>query len=72
LLQRILHLSSEPGRIEFPITVKSSTGYDVIPVNPSNESDKKFLEILNSILKKIPKDFQRQPVHDIKVAVSTK
>jgi hypothetical protein len=50
LLQRVFHLSSELGKVEFPLIVKSSTGYDVIPVNPSNESDKKFVEILNNIL----------------------
>ena len=33
-LQRVFHLSSELGKVEFPLIVKSSTGYDVIPVNP--------------------------------------
>jgi hypothetical protein len=48
-------ISSELGKVEFPLIVKSSTRYDVIPVNPSYESDKKFIEILNSILKKFLK-----------------
>jgi predicted CoA-binding protein len=43
LLQRVFHLSSELDKVEFPLIVKLSTGYDVIPVNPSNELDKKFL-----------------------------
>lgn len=54
-LQRVFHLSSELGKIEFPLIVKSSTGYDVIPINPSYESDRRFVEILNSILKKFLK-----------------
>jgi hypothetical protein len=54
-LQRVFHLSSELGKVEFPIIVKSSIGYDVIPVSPSYESDKEFIEILNSILKKFVK-----------------
>lgn len=70
-LQRVFHLSSELGKVEFPVIVKSSTGYDVIPVNPSYESDKEFIEILNSILKKFVR-LQRQPVHDFKVTVSTR
>ena len=32
-----------------------STGYDIIPLNSSNESDKKFIDILTNILKKFLK-----------------
>jgi hypothetical protein len=55
LLQRVFGLSRELGRVEFPLVVKLSTGYDVIPINVSDELDKKFLEILNGILRKFLK-----------------
>lgn len=46
-------LSKELGEIEFPLIVKSLQA----TINTSNESDKKFIEILNNIVKKILKDF---------------
>ncbi len=55
LLRRVFGLSKELGRVDFPLIVKLSTGYDVIPVNSSNESDKKLIEILDNILKKFLK-----------------
>jgi len=55
LLQRVFGLSKELGKVDFPLIVKLSTGYDVIPINSSNELDKKFIDILNSILKKFLK-----------------
>jgi hypothetical protein len=51
LLQSVFGLSKELGRVDFPLIVKLSTGYDVIPINSSNESDKKFIDILSGILK---------------------
>jgi hypothetical protein len=55
LLQRVFGLSKELGKVDFPLVVKLSTGYDVIPINYSNESDKKFIDTLNGILKKFLK-----------------
>lgn len=52
LLKKVFGLSKELGKVDFPLIVKLSTGYDVIPVNSSNESDKKLIDILDSILKK--------------------
>jgi hypothetical protein len=57
--EEILHsafgLSKELGRVDFPLVVKLSTGFDVIPINPSNPADKAFIDILNGILKKFLK-----------------
>ena len=55
LLQRVFGLSKELGRVEFPLVVKLSTGYDVIPINTSHELDKRFIETLGGILKKFLK-----------------
>ena len=55
LLRRVFGLSTELGRVDFPLIVKQSTGYDVIPINVSNQSDRKFIDILNGILKKFLK-----------------
>ena len=55
LLQRVFGLFDELGRVDFPLVVKLSTGYDVIPINPSHELDKKFMDILSGILKKFQK-----------------
>lgn len=55
LLQKVFGLSSELGRVGFPLVVKQSTGYDVIPINTSNELDKKFIDTLSGILKKFLK-----------------
>ena len=55
LLQRVFGLSIELGRVDFPLVVKLSTGYDVIPENISNELDKQFIDALVGILKKFLK-----------------
>ncbi len=55
LLQKVFGLSKELGRVEFPLVVKLSTGFDVIPINTSHELDKKFIETLGGILKKFLK-----------------
>ncbi len=55
LLQRVFGLSKELGSVDFPLVVKLSAGYDVIPIDPSNESDRKFIDILSSILRKFLK-----------------
>lgn len=55
LLKRVFGLSKELGIIEFALVVKLSTGYDVIPINKSNELDKKFIDTLSGILKKFLK-----------------
>lgn len=55
LLQKVFGLSHGLGRVEFPLVVRLSTGYDVIPINISNELDKRFLDTLNSILRKFLK-----------------
>lgn len=55
LLKRVFGLSKELGRVEFPLIVKLSTGYDVIPIDTSSEHDKSFIEILSGILKKFLK-----------------
>lgn len=55
LLKRVFSLSKELGIVKFPLVVKLSTGYEVIPINTSNESDKKFIDILGGILKKFLK-----------------
>ena len=52
---RVFGLSKELGIVEFPLVVKLSTGYDVIPINISNELDKKFIYTLGGILKKFLK-----------------
>jgi hypothetical protein len=46
-LKRVFGLSKELGVIEFALVVKLSTGYDVIPINKSNELDKKFIDTLS-------------------------
>lgn len=57
--EEILHsavgLSKELGRVDFPLVVKQSTGFDVIPINRANPSDNTFIDILNGILKKFLK-----------------
>jgi hypothetical protein len=55
ILHRAFGLSKELGRVDFPLVVKLSTGFDVIPINPSNQSDKTFVDILDGILKKFLK-----------------
>lgn len=55
LLQSVFGLSNELGKVDFPLVVKLSTGYDVIPISSSNDVDKKFIDILNGILKKFLK-----------------
>ena len=44
-------LSKQLGRIPFPTIVKQSTGFDVIPVNLQDSSDKVLIDNLKSIFK---------------------
>jgi hypothetical protein len=55
LLQKVFGLSRELGRVHFPLVVKLSTGYDVIPINISNRLGKTFIDTLGGILKKFLK-----------------
>jgi hypothetical protein len=48
-------LSKELGKVDFPLVVKLSTGFDVIPINLADPSDKAFIDILDGILKKFLK-----------------
>lgn len=55
LLHSAFGLSKELGRVDFPLVVKLSTGFDVIPINRTNPSDNTFIDLLNGILKKFLK-----------------
>jgi hypothetical protein len=55
MLKRVFSLSKELGRVPFPIIVKQSTGFEVIPVNVQDASDKDLLDKLNGILRKFLK-----------------
>jgi predicted CoA-binding protein len=55
LLKGVFGLSKQLGRIAFPIIVKESTGFDVIPINPQDSSDKNLIDKLNGILRKFLK-----------------
>jgi hypothetical protein len=55
LLLSAFGLSKELGRVDFPLIVKLSTGFSVIPINRTNPSDNNFIEIINGILKKFLK-----------------
>jgi hypothetical protein len=51
LLKVVFGLSKQLGRVPFPIVVKQSTGFNVIPVDPQDYSDKVLIENLKSIFK---------------------
>lgn len=50
LLDSVFGLSKKLGKIPFPTVVKS-TGFDVIPINIHNSSDKMLIDALNKIFK---------------------
>ena len=51
LLKDIFGLSKQLGRVPFPIIVKQSTGFVVIPVNLQDSSDRVLIDNLKSIFK---------------------
>jgi hypothetical protein len=55
LLKSVFGLSKQLGRVAFPIIVKQSTGFDVIPINFRDSSDKDLIDKLNGILRKFLK-----------------
>ena len=55
LLKVVFGLSKQLRRIPFPIIVKQSTGFDVVPVNLQDSSDKVLIDNLKSIFKEFLK-----------------
>jgi hypothetical protein len=55
LLKSVFGLSKQLGRVIFPNVVKQSTGFDVIPINLRDSSDKDLIDKLNGILKRFLK-----------------
>ena len=55
LLKVVFGLSKQLRKIPFPIIVKQSTGFDVVPVNLQDSSDKVLLDNLKSIFKEFLK-----------------
>jgi len=51
----VFGLSKKLGKIPIPLVVKISTGFDVIPVDLNDKSDKDLIEALNKILKRFLK-----------------
>ena len=51
LLDSVFGLSKKLGKIPFPTVVKKSTGFNVIPINIHNSSDKMLIDTLNKIFK---------------------
>jgi hypothetical protein len=51
LLDSVFGLSKKLGKIPFPTVVKRSTGFDVIPIDIHNSSDKMLIDALNKIFK---------------------
>jgi hypothetical protein len=51
LLKDVFGLSKQLGRVPFPIIVKQSTGFDVIPVNLQDSSDKMLIDNLKGIFR---------------------
>jgi hypothetical protein len=53
LLKKVFGLSKEIGKVTFPLIVKLSTGYEVIPFDTKNSAaDNELMEIMSKILKK--------------------
>lgn len=50
LVKEILTLPNKLGRVDFPIVVKESTGFDVIPIDTTNDYDEK---LISNIKKKL-------------------
>jgi hypothetical protein len=64
LLNDVFALSKKLGKIPFPLAVKVSSGFDVIPINPNNEYDKKLIEIIrNTLTKFLETTRASQPVY---------
>ena len=51
LLDSVFGLYKKLGKVPFPTVVKKSTGYDVIPINLHDSSDKMLIDSLNKIFK---------------------
>jgi hypothetical protein len=51
LLDSVFGLSKTLGKVPFPTVVKKSTGFDVIPIDLHNSSDKMLIDSLNKIFK---------------------
>ena len=51
LLDSVFGLSKKLGKVPFSTVVKKSTGFDVIPINPEDSSDKMLIDSLNKIFK---------------------
>lgn len=50
VLKEIFVLSEKVGSVPFPMIVKASSGFDVIPINLEDPKDKELLKTLNRIL----------------------
>jgi hypothetical protein len=55
LLASVFGLSTKLGRVPFSTVVKRSTGFDVIPINLQNFSDRMLINTLNKIFKEFLK-----------------
>jgi hypothetical protein len=55
LLDSVFGISKRLGKVPFSTIVKKSTGFDVIPINLQDSSDKMLINILNSIFKEFLK-----------------
>jgi hypothetical protein len=51
LLDLVFGLSKKLGKVPFSTIVKKSTGFDVIPINLQDSSDKMLIDSLNKILR---------------------
>ena len=51
LLDSVFGLSKKLGKVSFSTVVKKSTGFDVIPINLQDSSDKMLIDTLNKIFK---------------------
>ena len=51
LLDSVFGLSKKLGKVPFSTVVKKSTGFDVIPINLQDSSDKMLIDTLNKIFK---------------------
>jgi hypothetical protein len=48
LLRSVFGLSAKLGKVPFSTIVKKSTGFDVIPINLQNSSDRMLINTLNT------------------------
>jgi hypothetical protein len=51
LLDSVFSLSKKLGKVPFSTVVKKSTGFDVIPINLQDSSDKMLRDSLNKTFK---------------------